>query len=192
VLSARAHNAAIVDGHEPAPISLAEGVRIPHATRCPIEVLGWQPQTGCVTGRHLGYGSAERPTEYRRSLTLEPDSPVVRIEDRIQGPGRRNVEWRFHLAERWTEVTLDSNQASLRTGASEAEVGLRCNHPDARLSLERTPYYPSYDLQRERWCVVVKIESMLPIEARFEISWLPGLQQTPASDPSPGASRNLD
>ncbi len=170
MLSARAHNVAVVDGHEPAPISRAEGVRLPHATRCPVEVVAWEPREGRFTGRHLGYRALPDPVVYERRVELAPDRSAFTIQDRLTGFGTRTIVWYFHLAESWIDVALEADGATLTGDGSEARVRIRCREPRVDLSLERSRRYPSYDCRRERFCLTMKVRQELPIQAEIEIA----------------------
>lgn len=167
-LCAAAHNVAVVDGHEPAELSVS-GERIPHATTCPVEVVRWAPQEGVFIGRHRGYCSHEGIGIYERRLELKKGRPSLTIADHIAGKGEHRVEWHFHFAERWRPVVGESPSVYLFDEDGVMKATLECNLPEAEITIGSEGYYPSYGHRQERRYLVVSVTTSLPVQTSFSL-----------------------
>ncbi len=165
-LSARSHNAAVLDDCEPAPLSLN---RWPHATHYPTEVVHWSPGQGAFVGRHRGYTAVEDFDAYQRAVHLCKGGGFT-ITDELQGSGVHNIKWYFHLAEGVSEPRVDKARARLTALTGSAALTIQCGSLEVDLSLVESPFYPTYGLKRQRQCLVGTIRTTLPFKVSFEFS----------------------
>jgi len=174
-LSARSHNAPVVDGAEPAPIALE---RLPHATACPVRLLSWEPAEGRFAGRHDGYQRSGVAGVVERRVELAAEGDAATIEDLVGGDVGRQVvvEWSFHLAPRWRfpeigrPATDEGTRVSFGDGAgNRLLIHLQLGgNAEVDIMVEEGRYYPSYDRPKERLRLRLTHRGALPVRGGFE------------------------
>lgn len=163
-ISARAHNASVVDDAEPAEIELWY---IPHATACACEALAWEPDArgGRFTGRHTGY--VDRfGVVCARTVEVQGRDEVL-IVDRLEGRGSHRVDWRWLLAPGLSATSADGG-ARLETDTGEG-YAFEWSAPELRLDVEHSEHYPTYGVTVPALCLHVWGTVELPFEATFAL-----------------------
>ncbi|HSR67779.1 MAG TPA: alginate lyase family protein [Acidobacteriota bacterium] len=166
-IAASAHNVAIVDQTEPAPLSRQ---RFPHATACPVQVLLWDAASRVFVGRHFGFASLGVDYYERRVETGRRNVAFV-ISDRIAGKGSHEVHWHFQLAAGWeAELRGEEIRCARATGP---EVRLRWSGATLSWSIRENARYPQYGNPQKHCRLRASTGQMpLPLYARFEIEAL--------------------
>lgn len=179
-ISARSHNAPVVNGREPAPVALT---RLPHATAYPVSVLEWRPDEGVFVGMHGGYRTRGEAGDVRRKVTLSTAGDRLRIEDLVHAaPTDRtshtmDVEWNFHLAPRWRWEASETTPAGVEfVDESGNRLLLQADADGGRaveMEVGKSRHYPSYDHPVERLRVTLRRRGRLPGWGLFEFLVVP-------------------
>ena len=163
-LSAKSHNAVVLDDREPAPLSTD---RWPHANRYPVETVLWSPSEGVFVGRHRGYGRLSGFDFYQRKVEMRENGFI--ITDSLEGSGVHDVRWYFHLAEELETVEIEASEAKILDSNDNVAIVIRCSDPRAALSSMESSYFPTYSLERRRLCLAAAVVTVLPFTVRFEM-----------------------
>ena len=118
------------------------------------------------SGGHLGYTRLPQPITHRRDITVDREHPHVLVHDRIDGEGRHELVWRFHLD---PSVAVDVDGGDVRLSRDGAQVWLLPDAGAAALSLtcEDGWVSPSYGVKRPTTVVVWRGTVPIPMEASF-------------------------
>jgi hypothetical protein len=167
-LSGKAHNAVVVDGREPAGVSLA---RIPHAGPCPVEQVAFEADAARFVGRHFGYGALgiER---YERRVELPQERASAIITDELDGDGEHHVRWSFHLSPRWREVGVEGSTAMFEHDDGEGcLLRIRWQPDTLRAHVTSSPVYPAYGRSAARCRLVLEADRDMSFTAqvRFRV-----------------------
>lgn len=175
-ISASAHNVALLDEKEPAPLSFD---RIPSATACPAEAVFWDAARPVFVGRHYGFrGSADRYV-YERGVTLDENGTSCLVRDSFVASGEHIADWYFHFAVDWVDATNEEGRILLARGDSPHRVVLEWDAEHGSARLFRSNYYGSYGCRSERWAVVIRTQfkDRVAIEFRFRLLSAVGASQ---------------
>jgi hypothetical protein len=169
-ISAKAHNAVIIDATEPAAIMECGilGVSSYDST-----AIDWTISTEqcSFTGEHFGYRRLPGQVRYRRTVSLDSSNHQITISESVNGGGIHHLSWRFHLAPKWSIPLLCSHKMRVVVASedSEAVCLVETNDRSIEVGLERSEYYPSYGVSENSWTITFHKEVELPYLVEFTI-----------------------
>jgi len=169
-ISARAHNAVIVDGIEPAPIR-EHGIASVSSYEARAIALTTCADQCSFTGEHFGYTELPDQVVYRRTVSLDSSQHIVRLSESLSGMGGHHLAWRFHLAPDWSTPFLSCDSTSALAVSEDLAFVciIKASDCSLRVSLERSEYFPSYGVSEDSWTIVFDADVQLPYMVTFTI-----------------------
>jgi hypothetical protein len=154
--SARAHNTLTIDGADQSE-SGGPFMWTLHASSSFAATLGPDGEVVSCSGTHDGYRRLPAPVTHRRSVHLDRDTMILRVEDDVEAEGSHAIGLTFHLGPA-VDLELNGACAHLEWDAGSAQVllpeGLTW---DARRGVEDPPagwYSPAFGVKVPSWTMV--------------------------------------
>jgi hypothetical protein len=113
------------------------------------------------TGAHTGYQRLKEPCVPVRSLWLDPDRPLLAIEDRVEGAGRHRLRWCWHFDPSCV-ATLEEDGCRVATAGGE-RWWLPAQPLPGALRLEDAWVSASYGVKTASTVLVLDVDSVVPM-----------------------------
>lgn len=115
-------------------------------------------------GCHRGYQRLPQPVSHLRMFRMEQHSRALLLVDRLQGEGKRQLRWHFHLAPGVAAKPIGPNQWLLHSGSVSLSLWLPDSCSSAVCDAE---YSPSYGVRQPCLAIDGRLAADLGSENEF-------------------------
>ena len=121
-------------------------------------------------GRHHGYERLPERVTHQRTFRFLKSSGALEIVDRLNGRGRHELRWHFHLAPGISAEQAGSGVVSLIAGGRRWQL---TTPPGLQITVNPAAYSPSYGVRVPCVAIDLSVQADLSGEQTFEFSIAP-------------------
>jgi hypothetical protein len=164
--STKAHNTITIDGQDQS----VSGGPFMWMLKAETEVLDWRPEAEnpCLSARHEGYKRLDHPVVHERQLIL--DGGGLDVNDKIQGTGTHELEWRLHFHPS-CDVSINSDTCIVtwRGGCLELHLDKRLDWSLVTAKDDAGWYSAGFNLKEPTTSLVGAAQVTLPLDLHHRL-----------------------